>query len=81
MTDDALPEYDDLSKKDLLILIYAELQELNHRLKPPEPKDAPVYVCRTCHTEVSAGERETHLVEQHNAPRGIDVGGEFRETT
>lgn len=79
MTNDGLPEYDDLTEKDLLILILFELRDLNHRLQPPEPDTEPVYECLTCHSEVPESERMQHLIDHHNAPGTIDASGEYTE--
>lgn len=72
-------QLEDLSEKDLLIGILAELKWLRVALTTDaEAGEAPdVYRCDTCGDRVAADERERHLVDQHKAPPGVDVAAHF----
>lgn len=69
---------DDLTEKELLIGILAELKWLRVALTSGEPDDGEaVYACRTCGKRVGEADRERHAVEVHNLPPGIDYAEEY----
>ena len=71
------PDYSDLSDRDILIGMLEYLAAIEHHLRPAQAGDEPMYQCKQCLKDVAESDRKRHAQEQHNAPAGIDVTGDF----
>ena len=85
-------ELEALDEKDILLEIMTELKTIrwelsnqprrpNAKIREPESESETqsAYECRTCHKTVPESDRERHLMQQHNAPNGLGVDGEYEE--
>ena len=81
-------QLDDISEKDLLLEIMAELKAIRYSLEQekrrpnatisePQSESEDRYQCLQCREIVKEEQRQKHLTDQHNAPAELGVEGEF----
>lgn len=77
-------QLDQLTEKELLLEIMAELKTIRYGLQTGnfgkmgrEEDDTMNHRCKMCDRGVPATERKQHLIKEHNAPEQINVSQEF----
>lgn len=77
LTDDEIEQYEqqleDTSVKALLIEQNSLLRALYSEIAQGESETEAQYKCESCQSVYPESQLEQHLVESHNAPKGIDV--------
>lgn len=74
---------EDMTEKELLRAIGAELSYTNHLLEQlvgveEEPAE-PVYECTMCQREVRESDRQKHMEQEHKAWPGMDLSDHFEK--
>jgi hypothetical protein len=84
-------ELEDISEKQILLEIMAELKSIRYGLQTgqfEEPRNPnaevsdpsePEYACLICGEEVKESKRKKHLEDTHNAPGAIGIETEFEQ--
>lgn len=80
-------QLDDITEKDLLLEIMAELKAIRYELQndgfesinQPGGEETDRYQCLQCREIVKEDDRQKHLMEQHNAPEVLSPDGEFAQ--
>ena len=75
--DDYSEQYDDLEKKDILIGILTELQQIRVMLQARDAGDddtPPTYACDRCDATVPEDKRAQHARDAHKAPPSLAEG-------
>ena len=77
----------DLSERELLEAIGAELGYLNQQIEQqnallqslvePEEPDTPMYECDLCGGTVQEDNREGHMQKAHGMPSGVSFEGKY----
>jgi len=82
-------DLDDLSERELLEAIGAEISYTNQLLEQqntllkalvePDSDETPMYECDLCGEKIKEDNRESHMQKSHGLPSGVSFEGKYSE--